>query len=236
MRKTLLSVILCAATSVAMAGTAPDFASMKNVQQKKKAFFDYIYASVEKENKKILAERKQLLNEKPNSKVVKNLCKKYSKDCDNIDGAKVKTLLKRVDFITPSLALAQAANESAWGTSRFARKANNYYGQWCFSKGCGLVPSRRNEGSSHEVRKFSDAQGSVRSYLMNLNTHRAYEGVRNIRAKARAAGKMPTGMDLAKGLNKYSERGEEYVKEIQSMISYNKLPQKYDEKFFAAIK
>lgn len=236
MRKILLSVILCAASVATMAGTAPDFASMKNVQQKKKAFFDYIYASVEKENKKILAERKQLLNKKPNSAAVKKICEKYSSDCNSIDGAKVKTLLKRVDIVTPSLALAQAANESAWGTSRFARKANNYYGQWCFSKGCGLVPNRRNEGSSHEVRKFSDAQGSVRSYMMNLNTHRAYASIRDIRAKARASGKNPEGMELAKGLNKYSERGEEYVKEIRSMISYNKLPQKYDEKFFASVK
>ncbi|MDX8381543.1 MAG: glucosaminidase domain-containing protein, partial [Ghiorsea sp.] len=130
-------------------------------------------------------------------------------------------LLKRVDTVPLELVLSQAANESAWGTSRFARKANNLFGQWCFTKGCGLVPSRRNAGSTHEVAAFKSPQLSVRSYLRNLNTGRVYKDLRTIRAQKRAQGKTATAFELAEGLNKYSERGQAYVKEIRSMIKYN---------------
>jgi Bax protein len=129
--------------------------------------------------------------------------------------------MKRVDTVPLELVLSQAANESAWGTSRFARKANNLFGQWCFSKGCGLVPARRNAGSTHEVAAFKSPQLSVRSYLRNLNTGRVYKDLRNIRAAKRAEGKQATAYEIAAGLSKYSERGQAYVKEIRAMIKYN---------------
>jgi len=130
-------------------------------------------------------------------------------------------LLKRVDTVPMKLVLSQAANESAWGTSRFARQANNLFGQWCFTKGCGIVPSRRNAGATHEVAAFTSPQLSVRSYMHNINTGRVYQDLRNIRAQQRAQGKTATALQLAEGLSKYSERGQAYVKEIKSMISYN---------------
>ncbi|MFQ3324746.1 MAG: Bax protein [Pseudomonadales bacterium] len=209
----------------------PDFASYTDVKQKKTAFFNYMYPLILAENRKVIKERKIVEEGVPADKL-KNICEKYSKKCERIDQAKRDELLVRVDVIPPSLILAQSANESAWGTSRFARKANNFFGQWCYSSGCGLVPKQRNKGSKHEVRKFDSPQQSVGGYVFNLNTGRAYSSLRKKRSIARANGAFPNGYDLASGLTKYSERGDEYVKEIRSMISYNKLVQKYGDKFW----
>ena len=126
-------------------------------------------------------------------------------------------------MIPNSLALVQAANESAWGTSRFARDANNYFGQWCFTRGCGLIPANRIEGAHHEVQRFSSPKESVASYLNNLNTHNAYAQLRSIRSNAVKNGEPITGYLLAAGLGKYSERGEAYIEEIRTMIRVNHL-------------
>ena len=160
------------------------------------------------------------------------ICEKYSKECKNIDARKRQDLLKRINVIPPSLAMAQGANESAWGTSRFARKANNFFGQWCYKKGCGIVPARRDKGTKHEVRRFSNPQQSVGAYIFNLNTGRVYSLIRKLRVASQANSTNPSGYELAKGLIKYSQRREAYVKEIRSMISYNKLIKKYDQKFW----
>ncbi len=131
-------------------------------------------------------------------------------------------LERRIDIIPPDLALAQAANESAWGTSRFSRVANNLFGEWTFQQGQGIVPLGRPEGETYEVEKFNTVYDSVRSYLHNLNTHKAYKEFREIRVEMRQAGYIPDGMTLAEGLRQYSTRGEEYIKEIQQMIRNNK--------------
>ncbi len=213
----------------------PDFANIKDVKQKKQAFFDFIYQHALTENQAIMRER-AILEANTEKAQIKALCEKYSKNCETVDAMKREALLSRVDVIPPSLILAQAANESAWGTSRFATQANNYFGQWCFSKGCGLVPLRRNAGSTHEVRKFNHAQASVRSYLMNLNTGRAYQGIRDMRAQGRTQSQTLSGIDLAAGLKQYSERGQAYVKELRSMIRYNKLVEKYDDQFWQTLR
>lgn len=231
MKKIIALVTLVLAMPL-LAESVPDFASFKDVKQKKKTFFDFIYERAVTENKAILKEREQLKSVKRDSVQMKKLCEKYSKNCDVIDQTKYDELLAKINVIPPSLVLAQAANESAWGTSRFAKKANNYFGQWCFTKGCGLVPARRNAGSSHEVRKFTNAQASVRSYLLNLNTGRAYTELRKVRSDLQQQGKTYNGIELAAGLSKYSERGEEYIKELRSMIRYNKLVAKYDVPFW----
>ena len=225
------------------AETLPDFASMKDVKQKKHAFFEYLYPLIEVANKEVLVKRVKLseiqadiaAGDKLTPGEIEFLAvisKEYSlKSKDTISADHVKKLLRAVNYVPPSLALAQAANESAWGTSRFAKQANNFFGQWCFKKGCGIVPARRDVGSTHEVRKFNSTQGSVRSYLKNINTGRAYSSLRSVRAKTSGKNAMLTGHDLAGGLVKYSARGEAYVKEIRSMIRTNKL-KKYDEKFW----
>jgi Bax protein len=132
-------------------------------------------------------------------------------------------LLRRVDTIPPALVLAQAANESGWGTSRFAREGNNLFGQWTFKPGSGIVPKGRPPGATYEVRKFPSLYQSIRSYMNNLNRHGAYRKLREIRYELRKSGQPVSGMELAKGLLKYSQRGEEYIREIQAMIHQNKL-------------
>jgi Bax protein len=131
-------------------------------------------------------------------------------------------ILDRVDEIPTALVLIQAANESAWGNSRFARQANNYFGQWRFTKGCGLVPLRRNAGAKHEVQYFTSAELSVRAYIHNLNTSPSYKMLRNLRHFLRRQGKPLDAEFLAIGLKDYSERGMDYVRIIQGMIRSNK--------------
>ena len=132
-------------------------------------------------------------------------------------------LLLRVDTVPLSLALAQSAKESGWGTSRFARDGYNLFGEWCFEKGCGLVPQARTAGRSHEVEAFRSPRHSVASYLNNINTHEGYQTFRRERAKQRAASKVLSGTALATYLSQYSERGEAYVEEIRQLIRTNDL-------------
>lgn len=132
-------------------------------------------------------------------------------------------LASRIDIIPPELALAQAANESAWGTSRFSQLANNLFGEWTYTPGAGIVPADRPEGANYEVRRFKTVYDSVRSYLRNLNTHYAYQELRKLRAEARAAKRPLDGDKLAEGLDRYSTRGEEYVRDLQKLIRQNRL-------------
>ncbi len=130
-------------------------------------------------------------------------------------------LLERVDIIPLELVLAQAANESAWGTSRFAREGHNYFGQWCYRKGCGLIPKHRQAGATHEVARYASARESVKSYMHNLNSSPAYTQLRKIRAHARKRNRTINAIELAEGLNKYSERGQQYVRSLQILIRSN---------------
>lgn len=134
-----------------------------------------------------------------------------------------RILLRRIDIIPADLALAQGALESAWGTSRFALDGNNYFGQWCFVKGCGLVPQQRREGANHEVARFSSPAESVRRYMHNLNSHPRYTELRLIREQARKESRQSTGSELAAGLEGYSEMGETYIEMVRSLIRFNEL-------------
>ncbi|OED70965.1 glucosaminidase domain-containing protein [Vibrio crassostreae] len=216
----------------------PDFASIEDVNKKKDTFFSYLRPSINIENKRITKERAFLtklsetgLNnvDSEDASYAKRLGKLYSLPVPSsgIDDAWLKEMLNRVNVLPEALVLTQAANESAWGTSRFATKANNYFGHWCYTKGCGLVPLQRNEGSSHEVATFSSSQESVHRYFMNLNRNRAYADLRVIRAKLDAQGDdlltTATATELTNGLLKYSERGSDYVTDLQAMIRHNEV-------------
>lgn len=200
----------------------PDFSAIKDVKDKKTQFFEFIYPMVVNNNLEIIKQRKMIEQSTEFSKPIQELCDYYRVECNESNYK--ENFLNQVNIIPASLTLAQAANESAWGTSRFARKANNYFGQWCFTKGCGLVPKKRSGDAEHEVQAFRHVSESVRSYIRNLNSHPAYQELRKIRNN-----KGFNGNHLAEGLSKYSERGQHYIEEIQSMINYNKL-HKYDEK------
>ena len=221
--------------------------SANSIQNKKEIFFEHIYPLIERENISILRTRDKIKTLKTkltdNKKPLASektwlliLAKKYQllKHKDDTTTL-IDKLLLNIDVIPPSLALAQSANESAWGASRFARVANNYFGQWCFSAGCGIIPKERALNSTHEVKSFGSAQESVRSYIKNINSLKSYTGLRKIRHQLRSKSINPDGHKLAKGLLKYSSRGKKYVNEIRALIKQNNLIV-YDNRFWSLMK
>ena len=150
--------------------------------------------------------------------------KKYRVKEKSLDAQHLRVaLLPRVDIIPVELALAQAANESAWGKSRFAREAQNLFGVWTYDESKGIVPKKRAKGAKHLVRKYESTEESIEHYVNLLNSHPAYQSLRDIRLEYRNKGQQPDGFAMAEGLIKYSAKGEQYVAIIRSMISTNNL-------------
>jgi Bax protein len=139
------------------------------------------------------------------------------------------TLLNRVDIIPPSLAMAQSAEESGWGTSRFADLGNALFGQWTWSGGIEPLDKRADKGS-YGIARFDTPLESVEAYMRNLNTHSAYAELRKRRAEMHATHALPDGYELARSLTRYSERGEDYVHSLHAIMRVNKL-QPADEAF-----
>ena len=193
---------------------APDFKKITDTKQRKNKFFEYLAPIISKQNQKILQLRNKIKNQQLSNDFLIKTASKYRTNVNN--------LLNVIDIIPVSLALAQAANESNWGRSRFA-KYNNYYGLWCFKKGCGVVPKSRDNNAKHEVATFSTIQAATRYYMWNLNSHSAYKELRNIRFLLRQAGKKVDGISLANGLKRYSGIGDEYIKTLKEMINHNNL-------------
>jgi len=200
------------------------------VNEKKNVFFRLAGPGILIENEKIAAERRKLLdkikNKTSNDIWVIQLAKKYkiiNAEKHTLDATDIERLKNRVDIIPPSLALAQAAEESGWGTSRFAIQGNSLFGQWDLT-GKGMTPkNQRKELGNYGIARFDTPQRSVEAYIRNLNTHRAYKELRDKRANMRKNNIKPTGWELAKTLDTYSERGTDYVKSLHSIMSYNKL-------------
>jgi Bax protein len=212
----------------------PDFAKYVDVKEKKSAFFNFLLPILNRENAAILSKRKNIkelfikgLDQDLIDKDIewlKSVCIEYTIEYESKhDNLFRDKILLRVDIVPPSQALAQASNESAWGTSRFARNALNLFGEWTFNEEEGLVPERRDAGKTHLVRKFKDVNSSIRSYTHSLNTRNAYKEFREIRASSRENGEYPQGLKTVDGLFRYSARGYEYIKELKSMINYNNL-------------
>ncbi len=216
----------------------PDFASISDIDAKKQQFFDFLQDYVRYENGLINDLRSQLL---AHAEIVAGGVPLSGQERDWIidlaitydvvtegmsDQAIVDELLLRVDVIPASLVLAQAANESAWGTSRFALEGNNIFGQWCFEEGCGIVPNRRRAGASHEVKSFATIKAAIEGYFLNINTHHLYVDFREERARLRSLGRNLDPMVLVEGLERYSQRGENYIDEVQTMIQQNDLRQR----------
>jgi Bax protein len=135
------------------------------------------------------------------------------------------SLLRRIDSVPVSLALAQGAIESGWGTSRFARYGNAFYGERTYDPDVpGLTPQDAfDEGPAFKVKSFSSVALSVRSYMKTINTHKTYAALRQQRADLRARGIQPTGVALAPFLHGYSEIGDAYVMRIKAAIRINAL-------------
>lgn len=209
----------------------PDFSEYVAGPERKTAFFAFVEPLIVAENTRVLQDRERLLAIAADGdpgffdrRWLASLAEDYGIDePDAHDPELVNALLLRVDSVPLSLALAQSAKESGWGTSRFASEGYNLFGQWCFKKGCGIVPLSRPAGRSHEVERFSSPRHSVASYLNNINSHREYEAFRLERAQLRQANKPLSGSVLAGNLTQYSERRDAYVQEIRSLIRINNL-------------
>jgi len=215
----------------------PDFSVITDVNQKKQAFFRFLEPDVQRENQRIVKERSRLLRiqtafitaslNPSDIEYAHTLADAYylAIPTQGITEDWLSAMLLKVNVLPKALVLTQAANESAWGTSRFATQANNYFGQWCYKAGCGLIPLKREDGATHEVTKFDSATDSVHAYFMNVNRNRAYAELRQIRGELMRQGRdltsVITASSLTKGLLKYSERGHDYVDDLLSMIRVN---------------
>ena len=176
------------------------------------------------ENEKIIDDRKRLFKilgknfNSPGEKVWLNRRFKEYK----IEDKDLAELKMRMDIIPVSIAVAQAANESGWGTSRFALEGNALFGQWTWSKK-GISPKNKDPNQSHKILQFQILKASVRAYKNNLNTHNAYKEFREVRAKLRQSGTTITGLALIKYLKRYASIGEKYTEIIEGIMVQNSL-------------
>lgn len=211
-----------------------DFMDIQPVIERKRLFINTLIPIIYSENLQILDDRKKILDwwrESDGENFSRDfwpqwlfeLSEKYGSSDSNLGN-----LLIRVDIIPISLALAQAAIESGWGTSRYSREGNAVFGQYTFDESKGLKPKDRNKNDEFFIKKFSNLSESVRSYLKNINTHLAYADFREERKKLRMSGENLSGYKLVNFLKDYSERREFYIKDVKEIMSSNNF-QKYDK-------
>ena len=213
-----------------------DTFNFENFSNSKQDFIKTLLPLISYENQKILIERKNLFNIKEalvNEKTLNNqdlvylrkIAKKYKIKTNNkhkID--LINQLLISIDIIPNSIVLAQAANESGWGTSRFAKEYNALFGEYTYDFSKGVIPLKREEGKKHLVKAFSSYNNSIKSYFRNINTHYAYEKFRLIRKQMRDKNNFSNINLLVDRLSTYAEDNN-YVKTINSIIESNKLSQ-----------
>ncbi len=227
----LLLAALALLVSLARPQALPDFSAWPAGPERKARFVEFMQPLIAAENARVLRDRGRLVSIAAADEAgwrdrrwLRALGERYRLDPETLSGDELlATLLLRVDAVPMSLALAQAAKESGWGTSRFAREGRNLFGQWCYEPGCGIVPHARGAQATHEVERFSTPRESVESYLRNINTHSAYRDFRLARAGLRASRAPLSGLVLAEELQSYSERGSAYVDEIKQLIRFNDL-------------
>ena len=201
-----------------------DLKTLGGTKKKRELFIKIVLPLILHENEKITEDRKRLFKilaknfNSPGEKVwLRRRFKEYK-----IEDRDLSKLKMRMDIIPVSIALAQAANESGWGTSRFALEGNALFGQWTWSKK-GISPKNKDPNQSHKILQFQILKASVRAYKNNLNTHNAYKEFREVRAKLRQSGTKITGLALTKYLKNYSAIGEKYTEIIEGIIVQNSL-------------
>ncbi len=201
-----------------------DLDAIQSVKIKKETFIKIVLPLIVAENEKIIDDRKKL---------IKIISKKATTDGEKqwlrqkfleykVKNGKVDVLKTRMDIVPVSIALAQAAKESGWGTSRFALEGNAIFGQWTWD-GKGIAPLMRDKSKSHKILKFPILRASVKAYQKNLNTHKSYIKFRESRKKLREKNKTISGLELTKTLDNYAETGSEYTKILSKIIVQNRL-------------
>ena len=201
-----------------------DLKTLGDTKKKRELFIKIVLPLILDENEKILEDRKKLfkiLGKNFNSVGERVWLKRRFKEY-KIDDQDLSKLKIRMDIIPVSIALAQAANESGWGTSRFALEGNALFGQWTWSKK-GISPKNKDPDSSHKILQFQILKASVKAYKNNLNTHNAYQEFREVRAQLRQENKKITGLALTKYLKNYAAIGEKYVAILEDIIEKNSL-------------
>ena len=201
-----------------------DLKKIKSTQKKKDTFIKIVMPLILDENSKILDDRKKLfkiLGKQSNTRGEKVWLKRRFKDY-NIEKEDIAELKLRMDIIPASLAIAQAAKESGWGTSRFALEGNAMFGQWTWGKD-GIEPKDKKGNQDHKILKFPMLRSSVKAYMTNLNTHRGYKEFREARAELRRKNKKMSGLELVNYLYNYAQTGLEYVKVLKKIIKQNEL-------------
>ncbi|MDB9844532.1 glucosaminidase domain-containing protein [bacterium] len=210
---------------------------IENTKKRKDFFIQIILPLVIKENNNIKLDRMNLfsiLNKNKNSKAEQEWLNVKFKQYGVVN-KDLSTLKVRMDEVPVSMAIAQAAKETGWGTSRFAQEGNALFGQWTWS-GEGIKPTDAEDDSTHKVMRFKVLQASVKAYQRNLNTHSSYKDFRSARAELRDKKKKLDSMILTKYLDKYAETGKEYVKILQQIIRQNDLTDFDDAKLLPSSK
>ena len=201
-----------------------DLDNLQSVQLKKETFIKIVLPLIVAENEKILDDREKLkiLSEK---KFTSDLEKQWLRQKlleYKVKKGDLEELLFRMDVIPVSIALAQAAKESGWGTSRFALEGNAIFGQWTWD-GQGIAPLNRDSNKNHKILKFPILRASVKAYKNNLNTHKSYSKFRDKRKQLRNKSKKITGLALTDTLKNYAQTGSEYTKILNQIITQNRL-------------
>ena len=201
-----------------------DLDALQNTKLKKETFIKIVLPLIVAENERILADRKKLLvlfDKKFTTDLEKQWIRQKLLEY-KVKKGNLKELLVRIDIIPTSIALAQAAKESGWGTSRFALEGNAIFGQWTWS-GQGIAPLDRESNKNHKILKFPILRASVKAYQNNLNTHKSYLKFRQKRLKLREKNKKISGLELTETLNNYAQTGTEYTKILNQIIRQNRL-------------
>lgn len=202
----------------------PDMRQYSAGTERKIAFFNLMIPLIEEANDAIQNDREWLLHMRDQKRWtaesrerLDRLCKAYDLECQGERQVAWERLLERVDTVPIQLVLIQAVEESGWGTSRFAREGNNLFGMRCFASSCSLEHSGNGEG----FQGFASVYDGVEAYMRNLNTHNAYQGLRENRAALRAAGSNVNALALIPSLERYSTRGNAYLATLQSLLNTN---------------
>ena len=197
---------------------------IKNVKKRKELFIQIVLPLILEENNKILLDRKKLfaiLNKNNNSKGDNQWLNKKFKQY-GVTKKNIPTLKRRMDIIPVSMAIAQAAKETGWGTSRFALEGNALFGQWTYTDK-GIKPAAAEVGTTHKVMMFNVLKSSVRAYARNLNTHKSYKKMRYVRAIQRDNLGNLNSLELVDYLDNYAETGKEYTVILKKIIEQNSL-------------
>ena len=214
-----------------------DLDALQSTKLKKETFIKIVLPLIVAENERILEDREKLI-------ILSK--KKFTTDLEKqwirqklleykVKKGNLKELLVRMDIIPTSIALAQAAKESGWGTSRFALEGNAIFGQWTWS-GQGIAPLDRESNKNHKILKFPILRASVKAYQNNLNTHKSYSKFRQKRSTLRDKNKKIKGLELTETLNNYAQTGSEYTKILNQIIKQNRLTDFEPVKLVSSVK